>query len=146
MSTKEIQEKLVGRMKAWQVVEDASVKSTNEIMEKSQNPLIKLVMEIINRDSQLHKQVQAFVVDMYEKQAVSLTPEEMGDIWESIEKHVQLEKKMVGHVAETLEALKGRKMLVPEYLLNYLKQDEQKHDDMLSSLEKFKKGMYPYAS
>ena len=102
MSTKEIQEKLVGRMKAWQIVEDASVKSTNEIMEKSGNPLIKLVMEIINRDSQLHKKVQAFVVDMYEKQAVSLTPEEMGDIWESIEKHVQLEKKMVGHVAETL--------------------------------------------
>ena len=36
-------------------------------------------------------------------------------------------------------------MLVQEYLLNYLKADEMKHDALLSLLEAVKKGMYPYA-
>jgi len=35
-------------------------------------------------------------------------------------------------------------MVVQEYLLNYLQEDEQKHDHLLSALEKIKKGMYPY--
>jgi hypothetical protein len=145
MTTKEIQENLVQRLKSWQKIEDASVASASEIVKKSSNPLIWVVMEIIKLDSQLHRRVQEFIVDMHEKQAVSLTPEEMGDVWESIERHVEIEKKMVGHVDEMLESLRGRKMLVAEYLLNYLRQDEKKHDHLLSALEKIKKGMYPYA-
>ena len=146
MTTKEIQEKLVEKMKSWQKIEDASVVSTGEIIKKTGNPLIQLVMEIINRDSQLHHRVQEFIVDMFEKQAVSLTPEEMGEVWGSIEKHIEIEKKMVEYVTETLEALKGRKLLVPEYLLTYLREDEKKHDNLLSALEKIKQGMYPYSS
>ena len=65
-------------------------------------------------------------------------------VWESVEKHLQLEKQMVGYVEETLGEVKNRKMMVQEYLLNYLKADEEKHDALLSLLEGVKKGMYPY--
>ena len=51
---------------------------------------------------------------------------------------------MVGQVEEALGALKGRKMLVQEYLLEYLREDERKHDALLEALQKIKQGMYPY--
>ena len=35
-------------------------------------------------------------------------------------------------------------MVVQEYLLDYLRMDEQKHDKILETLGTIKKGMYPY--
>jgi len=144
MATKEIQMKLIDNMKRWQKIEDASMTSTGRIMEETDNPLIHLIMEIIQIDSQVHHRVQDFIVGTLEREAVSLTPEEIGKVWEAVENHIAIERKMVGFVGDTLLSLKGKKMVVQEYLLNYLQEDEQKHDHLLSALEKIKKGMYPY--
>ena len=143
-STKEIQEKLARTMKDWQKIEDASTASCGRVMESTDNPLIRLVMEIIQRDSQIHHRVQEFIARSITEQALSLTPEELGKVWDGIRSHIELEKKMVGYVEETLGALKGRKMLVQEYLLTYLREDEQKHDRLLEALDKIKAGLYPY--
>lgn len=145
MSTKEIQEKLVKNMRTWQKIEDASMASCGQIMENTDNPLIHLVMEIIQLDSQVHHRVQDFIARSLSEKSISITPEEMGQVWDGIQKHVDIEKRMVGFVEETLGAIKGKKMLVQEYLLEYLNADEKKHDMLLDSLEKVKGGMYPYA-
>jgi hypothetical protein len=145
MTTKEIQEKLVETMQRWQKIEDAAVDSTGKIIDSTENPLIRLVMEIIQADSRMHRRVQEFIAGTLTEKAVSLTPEEMGKVSEAIEKHNAIEKQMVGYVDETLNALKGKKMLVQEYLLNYLWDDEKKHETLLSILDKVKEGMYPYA-
>ena len=145
MTTKELQENLVKAMRQWQKIEDASVTSTGRIIEQTENPLIRMVMEIIQHDSKMHYRVQEAVAASLESQPVSLTPEELGDVWEAIEKHIKIEKEMAGFVNETLATLKGRKMMVQEYLLNYLKTDEEKHDALLEQLENFKRGIYPYA-
>jgi hypothetical protein len=145
MTTKEIQEKLVETMHKWQKIEDAAVDSTGKIIESTDNPLIRLVMEIIQADSRMHRRVQEFIAGTLTEKAVSLTPEELGKVAEAIDKHNAIEKQMVGYVDETLSALKGKKMLVQEYLLNYLWDDEKKHETLLSILDKVKAGMYPYA-
>lgn len=145
MTTKEIQEKLVDTMHKWQKIEDAAVDSTGRILEQSRNPLIRLVMEIIQADSRMHRRVQEFIASTLTEKAVSLTPEELGAVSEAIEKHNAIEKQMVNYVDDTLNALKGKKMLVQEYLLNYLWDDEKKHETLLSILDKIKEGMYPYA-
>lgn len=144
MSTKEIQEKLVESMKRWQKIEDASVVSTGKIIEQTDNPLIRLIMEIIQRDSRMHYRVQQLIADSLERKAIALTPEEIGGVWDSIQKHIDIEKRMVGYVDEALKSLKGKKMMVQEYLLAYLKEDEKKHDNLLETLNQVKKGMYPY--
>ena len=144
MSTKEIQEKLVEIMKRWQKIEDASVVSTGKIIEQTDNPLIRLIMEIIQRDSRMHYRVQQLIADSLERKAIALTPEEIGGVWDSIQKHIDIEKRMVGYVDEALKSLKGKKMMVQEYLLAYLKEDEKKHDNLLETLNQVKKGMYPY--
>ncbi|UCC44106.1 MAG: hypothetical protein JSU65_13500, partial [Candidatus Zixiibacteriota bacterium] len=75
---------------------------------------------------------------------VTLTPDELEAVWDLIEHHIELEKKTVELANEALGALKGKKMVVQEYLLNYLLTDEEKHNKVLESLETIKKGMYPY--
>jgi hypothetical protein len=114
-------------------------------MQNTDNPIVKLVMEIIQHDSKLHHRVQQFIADSLEKETISLTPEEMGSIWEMIDLHLKIEKRMVEHVENSLNALKGKKMLVQEYLLNYLLDDERKHDKLLDNFSKIKSGLYPYA-
>lgn len=144
MKTKEVQEKIVDNMKRWQKIENASVASTGKVIEKTENPVVRIVMEIIQRDSQMHYRIQEMIADSLESKTITLTPDELASVWDLIEKHIKLEEKTVELANEALDALKGKKMVVQEYLLNYLLIDEQKHDAILNSLETIKKGMYPY--
>jgi hypothetical protein len=144
MATKEIQEKIVANMKRWQKIENASVSSTGQIIEKTDNPIVRLIMEIIQRDSQMHYRVQEFIVDSLESKTISLNPDELAQVWDKIETHIELEKETIRIAKETLETMKGKKMIVQEYLLNYLMIDEDKHNEVLDKLESIKKGMYPY--
>jgi hypothetical protein len=145
MSTKELQEKIIANMRRWQKVEDASVVQTSEIISSTQNPVIRMVMEIIRADSERHYRVQELIAKSLETETIALSPEELAEVWDMIEKHIDMEKKAEAMAEESLAALKGKKMLIQEYLLNYLILDEAKHDQLLENLEKIKKGMYPYA-
>lgn len=144
MSTKELQNALAADMESWMKVEDAAVSSTGAIIEKTSHPVIRTVMEIIQRDSLMHHQVQQFIKDTLTKEPVVLTPDDLVDVWEMIEKHVEIEKKTIETAQKALEDIKDKKMVVQEYLLNYLLTDEKKHDSLLATLEIIKKGMYPY--
>ena len=146
MSTKEILEALVNNMQRWQKIEDASVASTGRVIEKTNNPILRLVMEIIQRDSMMHYRVQGMIADSLTVpgKAPSLDPDELAEVWGLIEQHINLERKTVELAKEALAALQGKKMVVQEYLLNYLLIDEEKHNTILDKLELVKKGMYPY--
>jgi hypothetical protein len=144
MSTKEVQEQIIDNMKRWQKIENASVASTGNIIEKTDNAIVRLIMEIIQRDSQMHYRVQDLIADSLSSKTISLTPDEVGEAWDKIEQHIELEKKTVQLAEEALAAIKGKKMVVQEYLLNYLLEDEMKHNKILDALGIIKKGMYPY--
>ena len=102
-------------------------------------------MEIIQRDSLMHYRVQQLIADSLERETIVLSTDELGDVWDIIESHIKIDKKTIELAEEALSQLKGKKMLVQEYLLNYLLTDERKHDELLSKLEAIKAGMYPYA-
>ena len=144
MSTKEAQDKIVDNMQRWMKIENASVASTGNVIEKTENPIVRLVMEIIQRDSQLHYRVQELIADSLTTKTITLTPEEIGEVWDQIEKHIALEKKTVQLAHEALETIKGKKMMVQEYLLHYLLIDEEKHNDVLEKMRMIKEKMYPY--
>jgi hypothetical protein len=130
-------------MRKWQKIEDASVTSTSQVIKKSQNPLIRMIMEIILRDSQMHYRVQELIADSIERQAITMTTEELADVWKMIERHIDLEKKTLKIARKSIKSLKGQQgMVVQEYLLNYLLEDEKKHNDLLSRLDAIKRGIY----
>ncbi|MGB8478730.1 MAG: hypothetical protein WCE63_07805 [Acidobacteriaceae bacterium] len=130
---------LTSVLRQWQRIEDHSVESTTHIIQQTKNPFIQLLMEIIRQDSVMHKRVQQFILDSLEKKAVTLTPEDVGGIWESVEKHAAMEK-------ETIElAVKAQKechLFVESQLLTYLIEDEHLHDRLFDQLEDFKRKMY----
>jgi hypothetical protein len=133
---------LVSTLTRWQEIENSSIAQTTAIMEKTKNPLIRLVMEIIRQDSAMHRKVQQVILDSIEKEAFSLTPEELGEVWEMIEKHSAMEKETIA-LAE--KARHNCRLFVQRHLLTYLIEDERKHDRLLSQLEDFKRKIYPYA-
>jgi hypothetical protein len=144
LSTKEIQQDIIANMRDWQKVENASIASTSRIIEDTENPVVRLVMEVIQRDSHMHYRVQDLVAGSLESRAITLSPEELGKVWTAIEEHIALEKKTIELAKKALGLLKGRKMVVQEYLLHYLLMDEEKHTSILEQLGTIKKGMYPY--
>jgi hypothetical protein len=133
---------LTAVLKTWQGLETATIAHTTDIIAKTKNPLIQLVMEIIRRDSEMHHRVQQVLLDSLEKQAFTLTPEELGEIWEMVEKHAEMEKATI-ELAE--KARSNCRLFVQRHLLTYLLEDEKKHDRLLGQLEDFKRGIYPYA-
>jgi rubrerythrin len=139
---KELNEKLIKTLKKWQVIEDQSVESTTKIIAKTKNPIVKHIMEIIRQDSAMHKRIQQLIIDNFEKQVMTLTPEELGDVWEMVEHHIQLERETI-RLAE--ESRKNSKNFLVRYLLGYLMTDERKHNDVLDQMEDIKSGIYPYA-
>ena len=146
MSSKEIQDAIVSNMQRWQKIEDASVVSTGRVIEKTTNPVVRLIMEIIQRDSVMHHRIQGMIADSLSVpgKAVTLSPDDLAGVWDLIEQHIQLEKKTVELAKEALGTLQGKKMVVQEYLLHYLLTDEEKHNSVLEQLEVIKRGMYPY--
>ena len=145
MSTKETQELIVANMKRWQKIENAAIISTARVIGDVDNPIVRLTMEIIQRDSQMHYRVQQLIAHTLESGVTSLNIDELAKVWDQIEKHIELEKDTIKLAKESLAAIEGKKgMIIQKYLLEYLLADEQKHDALLANLEGIKKGMYPY--
>jgi hypothetical protein len=143
-TTKELQKDLISNMETWKKIENASIASTGRVIEKTENPIVRLVMEIIQRDSQMHYRVQDWIAQSLQK-SVALTPEDVGQVWSLIEDHIKIEKKTQKMAEEALGSTKTSKaMLVQTYLLEYLLEDEKKHNLLLERLAGIQKGMYPY--
>jgi len=95
MTTKETQEKIIDNMRRWQKVENSSVVSTGAVIEKTDNPIIRLVMEIIQRDSQMHYRIQEMIANSLESETISLSPDELGKVWDMIEMHIRIEEQTI---------------------------------------------------
>lgn len=145
MSTKERQAKLVEILSAWQQIESRSIAQCGDIADRTRNPVLRLVMEIIRRDSAMHHRVEQFVIDSLEKEPVSLTVEDLEGVWGALEAHIEAERETERLAAAAREALAGTKDVVQQYLLAYLAADEHKHDALLEGLNLIKRGMYKAA-
>ena len=126
---------LVDTLQQWQGIERHAMNTTAEIMEGTRNPLIRIIMEIIRHDSLMHHRVQQFLVDTVTEANVALTREEIADVWEKIEEHDKIEKQTIKYAEELRD-----KAWTPihKYMLDYLLEDEKKHDRLLGMLDALK--------
>ena len=131
-------EKLLKTLHDWQGIERSAIETTTKIMEKTDNLLIRQFMEIIRNDSVQHHRVQQFIIDSLTKQPVKLSHEELAQIWDEIEAHDKVERKTIEMAKQCRDDCKS---FVQRSLLEYLIIDEEKHDLILTELDKFKKEM-----
>ena len=125
-------------LRQWQGIERDATETTSPIMEKTDSLLIRQLMEIIRNDSVQHHRVQQFIIDSMTKAAVTMTPEDLAEVWGQIEAHDELERQTIELAEELLE---DSTEPVQQILLKYLLVDEQKHVQILGELEEFKKYM-----
>jgi hypothetical protein len=104
-----------------------------------------MVMEIIQRDSAFHHRVQQFIIDSLETQPVTLSVDDLAQVWDAIEAHFEAERRTGELVAAAEKALAGTRNVVQQFLLAYLANDEKKHDQLLDDLALIKQGMYKSA-
>ena len=136
-------DEMVEGLKKWQGIERKAMEQTAEIMESTGNPVIRIIMEIIRQDSMMHHRVQQFMIDSLTREAVSLTPEDVDEIWTKIEEHDEMEREVIDMAKDLKEKAWSP---IHKQLLDYLLADETKHDKLLEQLGELKKGMYPYGS
>ena len=120
-------DEMVEGLKKWQSIERKSMEQTAEIMESTPNPVIRMIMEIIRQDSMMHHRVQQFMIDSLTREAVSLSPEEISEIWVKIEEHDEMEKDVINMAKELkekawspvhkqlLDYLRAKRMLLPGF-------------------------------
>jgi len=131
-------EEMVGVLRQWQGLERRAMNDTAEIMEKTTSPLIRVLMEIIRHDSLMHHRVQQFLIDSLLTDSVTVTREDIAEVWDQLEAHDKMEKKTI-QMAEELR--KKAWNPVHKLMLDYLLKEEGKHDSLIAQLDGFKKDL-----
>jgi hypothetical protein len=145
MSTmREQRQRIVSTLKDWELLEEESSASIEQVKTKCGNPLVRLVMEIIEHDARLHRRLQEFILNSLEREPLTLSPDEVGEVIELIRKHTGLKTQMIEKVEKTLETTTDKSLHIQEFLMKTLLVDERKHKEMLKGMEKVMQGLYPY--
>jgi hypothetical protein len=131
-------DEMVDVLRQWQALERQAMNDTAEIMEKTTSPLIRVLMEIIRHDSLMHHRVQQFLIDSVTRESVTVTREDIADVWDKLRAHDLMEKKTI-QMAEELR--KKAWTPVHKLLLDYLLKEESKHDTLIEQLDVFKKDL-----
>ena len=131
-------DKMVDALRTWQGIERKAMEQTAQIMEKTDNSYLRIIMEIIRHDSLMHHRVQQTLIDSLTRENITLSVEDISEVWEAIEEHDQTEKDVV-KIAKELRDQAWTP--IHKELLDYLVTDEEKHDKILMQLEAIKKGI-----
>ena len=122
-------------------LEDQTIKFAEELMKKSENPFICVIMEMIKRDSEKHKKMQQYAIDHLTKEATKLDQQDLIPIADILDKHVEAETKSMGLANN---AMTKSKDFFTNFIISYLMSDEIKHHEMLTRLDHIKGQIYPY--
>ena len=127
-------------IKEWQALEDTTIASASAMLKKTKNPIVKMTMELIKKDSEKHKIIQQMIIDSLTKEAVHLNPDELNAVSDMLNKHMEAEAESLC-LAE--EALKNSELFTTKYLLSYLIADESKHHGLMCQLNDLKRAAIP---
>ncbi len=132
----ESSEKFLNVIKEWQKLEDETIKHSDDLMKRTDNRLVKMTMEMIKHDSEKHKVMQQMLIDSLTKEPFKLSPDDLEQISERLNRHLAAEAKSL-ELAD--KALKNCELFVTRYILSYLIADEQKHHNLLGKLNELKR-------
>ncbi|MDA8169170.1 MAG: hypothetical protein M0Z59_05650 [Nitrospiraceae bacterium] len=127
----EMSEGFINLLKQWKELEDETIADSGELMEKSGNPVVNMVMEMIRHDSQKHKAMLGLLINGLTSQHIHLNPDELAPLAGSLNKHIEAESKSVEIATKALEQ---SELFVTRYILTMLLADEAKHHRLLGDL------------
>ncbi len=136
MLTKKLQDELIGEMIEWQKMEHEAITQAGRVISKTQNPVIRMIMEIIRKDSQMHQHLQGFVVaHRLFQESPKVQEDSRDELRGMIVKNRQAVKQMIEIMDNVFTAMNGQKTNLLKTILHYLRDDERKHFTLLQALE-----------
>lgn len=129
-------EEFLNLIREWQALEDKTIQSAEMLINNTNNPLVKMTMEMIRHDSEKHKVMQQMIIDSLTKEAVHLSPDELAPLSDLLNKHLEAEAKSLS-LADA--ALEKSELFITRYILSYLIADETKHHNLINKLNELKR-------
>ena len=131
-------------MTDWKLLEKRSAESIEKVKAKCANPLICLMMDIIENDARIHERLQELIISSFQREPITLGLDEVGEVIELIREHTRIKGEMIQKTESMLVQLKDKSLRIQEFLLKTIIADEKKHKEMLEGVEKIRQGLYPY--
>jgi len=125
----------------WLSGESDTVAKCSAIREESKNPLVRLFAEIIQGSSETHIRILKLIHESLTRKAISLTPDELGQISDLMKGYLATERKSVDMAQRAVES---SRIFAIRQLLTYMLEDESRSEKLLNQLDDFKRRIYPY--
>jgi hypothetical protein len=144
LAIREQRHKIISIITDWESIERESSESIEKVKARGSNPLVRLVMDILANDARLHRRVQEFLLNSLEREPLTLSPDEVGDVIELIRDHARRKAQTVERVQNILGKTEDRSLGIQKFLLESLLVDEKKHEKLLERIKDVMQGPYPY--
>jgi hypothetical protein len=123
---------LLDLMVEWQDTETGNILYVKEELPKTKNPLTKTMLKVIKLEAEKNSLIQQMIVESIRKEAVHLSPEELGTLSGHLNRFIEAEEKVLCH-AEA--AVKKNESLIPLSLLTFLMADMKQQNCLLMQFD-----------
>jgi hypothetical protein len=115
--------------------EDQTIEDAKNVKKETDNPFVKMTMEMLIHDAEKHKIIQQMVIDSLTKEAVHLPPDELFPLEEVLNRHILEESESLMRIIATIDKKEPK---ITRYLLSYLSADEAGHRELVGKLNELK--------
>jgi rubrerythrin len=112
-------------------IENEIVDSLNEALVEIENPAVKGTLKGISLDSVKHAEMYTSAVSLLTEVPKALTEEHLDKQRQLVEKHIQLEARLIRRISEELPKVEDEKV---ELLLDAILSDEKRHHALLKQV------------
>jgi hypothetical protein len=123
---------LLDLMAEWQDTEAGNIMYAKEEIKKAKNPLTKTMLKMIMLESERNTLIQQMIIESIRKEAVHLSPEELGSLSGHLNRYIDAEEKVLCHAEAA--AMKNEPF-VPKSLLTFLISDLKQQNCLLTKFD-----------
>lgn len=123
---------MINIMADWERVEADTIKFANKEIPHARNILTKTMLQVLEFEAQQHRLIQQMIIDSLKKEAVNLSPDELGILPGYINRYLEAEGKIL---CEAEGSAAQSEPFVTSYLFSYLMEDLKTQSCMLKQFE-----------
>jgi len=127
----DVKDELIGFLKEQIKTENQIVDSLNRSLGEIGNPAVRGVLKGISLDSMKHAEMYSSAIGLLTTVQQALRQENLDRQTELVEKHIQLEAKLIGKISKKLPSIEDKKV---KLLLNAILMDEKRHHELLKKV------------
>lgn len=125
------EDKLLGFLREQVKIENGIVDSLNKALVEIENPAVKGTLKGISLDSVKHAAMYTSAINLLTEVPKALKQEHLDKQKELVEKHIEMELRLIKRIGEELPKVENRKV---KLLLTAILEDEKRHHALLKQV------------